>query len=306
MSTELSDKDERRARILWRDLIDFYNSVGRSDLARSCTQLAVANGLWKDPSQRPIEYDPGIEASPVLDPAAFDVCRYLETNFAAIKAEVDHVAASQGVADGYVPVHEPLVVVGAWDEVMFYEAGIRVASSAARFPVTAAVIEGLPQPVRRAGVIMLSRLSPGTHLAPHCGFSNKRLRIHLGIQTPKDAFIRVKDRTLEWKEGKCLIFDDSFEHEVWHFGEGPRIVLLADMPHPRATAEPERAATDFGRKIEEFMSQRGISRIFRGADGTLMLEPDGQHSRMMERWIAELGVDSIAMDAQGAIKHGEG
>lgn len=36
----------------------------------------------------------------------------------------------------------------------------------------------------------------------------------------------------EWKVGECLIFDDSFEHEVWHDGSTDRVVLICDLWHP--------------------------------------------------------------------------
>ena len=36
----------------------------------------------------------------------------------------------------------------------------------------------------------------------------------------------------EWKQGECLIFDDSFEHEVWHDGDSDRVVLICDLWHP--------------------------------------------------------------------------
>lgn len=36
-----------------------------------------------------------------------------------------------------------------------------------------------------------------------------------------------------------LIFDDSFEHEVWHNGTGVRLVLIVDIWHPDLT-EQER------------------------------------------------------------------
>lgn len=46
------------------------------------------------------------------------------------------------------------------------------------------------------------------------------------------ARLRVKDDIYRWSPGKCVIFDDSFEHEVWQDGETERIVLVADIPHP--------------------------------------------------------------------------
>lgn len=43
--------------------------------------------------------------------------------------------------------------------------------------------------------------------------------------------------TRSWQEGKFLIFDDSFEHEVWHEGEGLRLVLIVDFWHPDLTEQ---------------------------------------------------------------------
>lgn len=43
-----------------------------------------------------------------------------------------------------------------------------------------------------------------------------------------------------WEEGKFIIFDDSFEHEVWHDGTELRLVLIVDIWHPEITAS-ERA-----------------------------------------------------------------
>lgn len=115
------------------------------------------------------------------------------------------------------------------------------------------------------GSHFFSRLSAGTHLASHCGPSNLRLRVHLGLIVPEGTHIlalslprpwcsrlvivtrvllvptgtRIRCGLEEraWREGECLIFDDSFEHEVWHDGDTDRIVLIADMFHPDVDLE---------------------------------------------------------------------
>lgn len=46
-----------------------------------------------------------------------------------------------------------------------------------------------------------------------------------------------------WKEGKFIVFDDSFEHEVWHDGTEPRLVLIVDVWHPELTEEQKRTLT---------------------------------------------------------------
>lgn len=47
--------------------------------------------------------------------------------------------------------------------------------------------------------------------------------------------MRVGDETREPEEGKCHIFDDSFNHEAWHDGDKTRIVLILDIWHPDLT-----------------------------------------------------------------------
>ena len=35
-----------------------------------------------------------------------------------------------------------------------------------------------------------------------------------------------------WREGKFIILDDSFEHEVWQEGNSIRVILIVDIWHP--------------------------------------------------------------------------
>ena len=41
----------------------------------------------------------------------------------------------------------------------------------------------------------------------------------------------------EWREGEAIVFDDSFEHEVEHGGDEPRVVLLINFFHPELPKE---------------------------------------------------------------------
>jgi len=43
-----------------------------------------------------------------------------------------------------------------------------------------------------------------------------------------------------WEEGKFIIFDDSFEHEVWHDGNEFRLVLIVDFWHPELTEQQRK------------------------------------------------------------------
>ena len=44
---------------------------------------------------------------------------------------------------------------------------------------------------------------------PHCGPSNLKLRLHLGLVIPQgDCTIRVGDQRRGWVEGEVLVLDD--------------------------------------------------------------------------------------------------
>jgi aspartyl/asparaginyl beta-hydroxylase (cupin superfamily) len=72
-----------------------------------------------------------------------------------------------------------------------------------------------------------------THINPHRGPTNMRVRCHLGIKVPDgDCAIRVGGETRRWQEGRCLVFDDSLVHEAWNHTDEDRIVLIVDLWHP--------------------------------------------------------------------------
>ena len=63
-----------------------------------------------------------------------------------------------------------------------------------------------------------------------------------GLQIPEGntkTQLRVADKYLQWKNGEMFIFDDSFDHEVWHFNDKneSRMVLILDLWHPELSQE---------------------------------------------------------------------
>lgn len=77
-----------------------------------------------------------------------------------------------------------------------------------------------------------SALTPGSHILPHNGPTGKKLRVHLPLVGVNGARMRVGDETVFLEQDKCIIFDDSFNHEAWHDGEHTRINLILDFWHP--------------------------------------------------------------------------
>ena len=78
-------------------------------------------------------------------------------------------------------------------------------------------------------------MAPATHVKPHCG-RRARLRLHLPLvapTTPRPAAMRVASEEVEWEEGEVLVFDDSYEHEVWQRADAlAASCMIVDLWHP--------------------------------------------------------------------------
>ncbi|CAE8674545.1 unnamed protein product [Polarella glacialis] len=77
----------------------------------------------------------------------------------------------------------------------------------------------------------LARLLPGAELKPHFG-THPRLTVHLGLRTPVGASLTVGGEEVFWKEGRSVVFDDTYMHKVRHRGDEARYVLVAWFCHP--------------------------------------------------------------------------
>ena len=77
--------------------------------------------------------------------------------------------------------------------------------------------------------IQIAKLPAGRSLPLHRG-DRKIRRIHLGLDVPKgDIKFCVKGEEREWENGKCLGFNDFFEHRAWNNTDEDRINLIVDI-----------------------------------------------------------------------------
>ena len=122
---------------------------------------------------------------------------------------------------------------GDWKQFVLFLRGKKIEENCKRAPITCKLIDQIePAKTCRRGQVKFSIMSQNTHVWTHCGPTNCRLRAHLGLKIPLGPSLRVGNETREWIEGKFIIFDDSFEHEVWHTGDQIRLVLIVDLWHP--------------------------------------------------------------------------
>lgn len=136
---------------------------------------------------------------------------------------------------------------GRWRVYHLYNQGERVDENAAKCPFTAELLLTVPSFMLNHvfGNAMFSVLEPGSSIEPHTGPCNYRLRCHLPLVTPPGYKLKVGRDVSLWVEGKLMIFDDSFVHEVWHEPEGSdcseRVVFILDIWHPQVTTDEQTA-----------------------------------------------------------------
>ena len=171
---------------------------------------------------------PGLASRPFHDPDRFPIVRALESRFDEIRSELLALGQSAFHAET-----EKVDRTGSWEVLHLFERGRKNEENCRLCPVTVRLIETHSTVRTLAGLSYVSKMGPGTHVTAHCGPTNLRLRCHLGIQVPPgQCGLRAGNETSRWREGKCLIFDDSLEHESWNYTEETRIVLIVDLWHP--------------------------------------------------------------------------
>jgi aspartate beta-hydroxylase len=131
----------------------------------------------------------------------------------------------------------------SWNAFFFYRDGEAYIENQARCPKTLAALDAAPlnRVADHSPESLYSILKPGAHIPPHTGVINVRLVVHLPLIVPPDCGIRVGSETRGWKEGECIAFDDTYEHEAWNRSSETRVVMIFDVWNPALTL-PEREA----------------------------------------------------------------
>jgi Aspartyl/Asparaginyl beta-hydroxylase/Domain of unknown function (DUF6817) len=201
----------------------------------------------------PLGIYPDLDSDPWYDPSDFPPAQYLESHSEEIRDEILALDPAR-----FHPESERIRRTGDWDVLFLYERGRRHDDVCDACPVTARGIEAHDTMRTAAGLIYVSRMRPGTHIHAHRGPTNLRLRCHLGIKVPDgECAIRVADETRRWEEGRCLVFDDHFEHEAWNHTDDERIVLIVDLWHPGLSPAEVRSLEGLHRYAYTYARQLG-------------------------------------------------
>jgi ornithine lipid ester-linked acyl 2-hydroxylase len=159
---------------------------------------------------------------------------HIEQSWEVIREELQHVLEDRDALPNFQDISKDQIEItddDRWKTYFLYGYGFEAKLGVETCPRTAALMREIPG----MKTAMFSILSPRKHILDHRGPYKGVLRYHLGLIVPKDAEacrIRVGEDIRHWEEGKSMVFDDTFNHEVWNDTDETRVVLFVDVLRP--------------------------------------------------------------------------
>ena len=176
-----------------------------------------------------------------FEPARFPWVAHVEANWLTIREELEAILEDHEGLPNFQEISKDQIGItddDRWKTFFLYGYGFEAKLGVELCPRTAALMREIPGMT----TAMFSILSPHKHILDHRGPYKGVLRYHLGLIVPRDApacRIRVGEDVRHWEEGKSMIFDDTFNHEVWNDTDETRVVLFVDvlrpLPFPEST-----------------------------------------------------------------------
>lgn len=266
----------------------YYDRImaGGPELDRVKTYLRMFAGEQEEESGKPLQSPnypcfPGLSAEPFYPSSTLEGVKILEDEYETIREEA--LAVTKGEYLRYAPAK----MTNDWYLYLLFHMGVDMSGISDSCPKTQEIIRSLPGLCVEYpwGDAALSLNVPNSHLQPHCSVDNLRMRCHLALEIPDGCEIRVGPETRGWKQGKAILFDDSFEHEVWNRGSTDRIVMIVDFWHPDLTDIEVRALAAGFRKAE-------VRKLFYAARIYTADNPE-RHLRHLEAGIAKQDSDPL-------------
>ncbi len=211
------------------------NNTNIPPMKKKKTRLLVKVGLWiiKRVEKVLINYSL-VPDTPFFDTNEFAWIKQLVDNWEIINKELDVVLANPERLPSFQDISKDQVNISKddkWKTFFLYGYGFKNQENCDHCPETTKLIESIPNMMTG----FFSILAPGKHIPPHRGPYKGLLRCHLALQVPEpsdDCWIQVGDETSNWEQGKCIVFDDTYVHQVQNNTDGQRVVLFLDIIRP--------------------------------------------------------------------------
>jgi beta-hydroxylase len=171
---------------------------------------------------------------PIYDSRHFPWVNDVEAHWPKVRAELDAVMQYRDAMPSFQDIVKEVGMIQGddqWKTFFLKGVGMDCQENALHCPETMKVLDMIPG----CTTGFFSILSPRKHIPHHRGPWAGVLRMHLGLMVPEpphECRIRIADQLHAWQEGKAVIFDDTYNHEVWNHTDGYRVVLFVDFARP--------------------------------------------------------------------------
>ena len=171
---------------------------------------------------------------PIYENSTFPWVKEIEDNWEKIREELDQVMERREDLPSFheiMPEVETITTDNNWKTFFLAGYGLESDENTKRCPETMRLLKKIPG----MKTAMFSILSPNKHIPAHKGPFNGVLRYHLGLIVPdpkEKCRIRIDKEIKHWDEGESIVFDDTYNHEVWNDTSGFRAVLFVDFVRP--------------------------------------------------------------------------
>ena len=173
-----------------------------------------------------------VETTPFIDPNQFPWHEHVMAEWSMVQAELKALLDTDTIPNhqDIIETARPITTGNNWLSHFFYIYGQRFDKQCDECPNTARLL----QEILGMKTAFFSILCPGKRIPPHRGPYPGVMRYHLPLLVPQDGHcgIRVGDQVATCEEGVVLMFDDTYEHEVWNNMSGTRVVLFLDITRP--------------------------------------------------------------------------
>lgn len=182
-------------------------------------------------------YDSRLTDPPILDTTSrFPEARRFVDAWPVLRDEALQLAKNIGQVPRFHELMAEQADISAnddrdWRMFVLKAYGVSFPRNMARCPALAALVESAPDVLSAT----LSFLAPHKHIPQHRGPFRGVLRFYLGLSVPTAAdglpstVLMIDGTGYRVADGECLLWDDTFPHEVWNHSEALRIALLLDV-----------------------------------------------------------------------------
>jgi len=199
--------------------------------AQAQIQLAVQLGKYPKPAQRPPRYFSDLTARPWHNTRKFKFLAVLED--AAEEMAKEFSGHTDWAVEDTSPLSRPRA---CWKPTLLRFKGDWLQRHCEKIQKTCDIISAIEELQGAAANVYIARLEPNCHLMPTVGETNALLRADLPLGSGKGLQLRVGEETKNLEAHKGVVFDASFEHEVWN-QDSESLVLTVEFWHPELTGE---------------------------------------------------------------------